>query len=76
MADIIFADGARFTAMTPEQKEKTPWIKGKLSFQADQFCEFLQKHKNEKGWVNVDMKFSEKSNSIYLALNSWKPKSE
>jgi hypothetical protein len=54
-------------------KEGAPdFVRGSISFNVDQAIEFLQKHKNEKGYVNVDMLLS-KDKSIYLALNEWKP---
>ena len=70
----VFAEGIFFQPISPEVKEKAPWLKGKLSFNVNEFTAFLKKHVNEKGFVNIDMKLSQKTNKIYLELNSWKPK--
>ena len=48
------------------------FVRGAISFKVDEAVAFLQEHKNEKGYVNVDMLLS-KEKGIYLALNDWKP---
>lgn len=48
------------------------FVRGSLSFKVDEAVAFLQKHKSDKGYVNLDMLLS-KDKSIYLALNDWKP---
>lgn len=72
MADIILAGGMRFEKPSDATKEKAPWVKGKLSFKVDEAIEFLQKYKSETGWVNCDLKLSEKTGKLYLALNTFK----
>jgi len=73
MADKIFAGGMRFE----KPKEGTPdFVKGRLSFKVDEAVEFLQKYKNEKGWVNVDLLKSKEKGTLYLQLNDWKPKEQ
>lgn len=67
MADKIFADGARFERPNSTAPE---FIKGKLSFNADTFTSFLNKHKNIRGYVNLDLKQS-KEGKLYLELNDW-----
>ncbi len=72
----IFADGFRFELPSPELKQKAPWIKGKLSVKVAEAIKFLQEHESNAGWVNIDMKLSEKTGKIYLELNQWKPKEQ
>jgi len=68
MSDIIFADGAHYERRTDKMPE---FIVGRLSFNVDTFIEFLQKHKNDRGYVNLDIKTG-KSGKDYLSLNVWK----
>lgn len=72
----IFADGFRFELPTEVQKEKTPWIKGKLSIKVPEAIAFLQKNQSNAGWVNIDLKKSDNTGKYYLELNTWKPKTE
>ena len=64
----IFADGMRFE---PPGEKAPEWVKGKISILAPKFIEFLQKHQNEKGWLNLDVKQSQKG-GYYVELNTWK----
>lgn len=69
----IFADGLRFIKPT----EQTPeWIKGKISVKVDTFIEFLKKHQNENGWVNIDLRKSREKGELYFALNTFVPKKQ
>jgi len=69
----VFAEGMRFE----KPREGSPdFIKGRLSFEVDSAIEFLKKHKNEKGWVNVDLKKSKDKGVLYLELNDWKPNTD
>ncbi len=70
----IFVDGMRFEAPSDTQKEKTPWIKGKISIKVGELIPFLQKHGISTGWVNIDLKKSDNTGKLYLELNTWKPK--
>lgn len=65
----IFVDGMSF-----ERPLRTApkWVKGKLSLNVDKLIPFLQTHKTERGYVNVDLLESQKG-TLYLALNTWKP---
>lgn len=47
----------------------------KLSIQVDRFIEYLQKNKNEKGYVNIDVKTS-KGGKPYAQLNAFQAKSK
>ena len=71
----IWADGFRFDLTDAKTREKAPWIKAKLSVRVDDAIAFLKKHKNDKGFVNIDIKMS-KSNTYYMELNAWKSKTD
>ena len=47
------------------------WLPYKLGIKVDQFKEFLDQNKNEKGYVNIDIKIGQ--NSHYCELNDYKP---
>ena len=69
MTEKIFADGLRFE----KPREGAPdFVRGKVSIQAEKLIPFIEKHKNERGWLNLDLKKSE-SGVLYLELNTWKP---
>lgn len=70
----VFAQGIFFEKPSDIVKEKAPWIKGKISIKVPDLIPFLEKHQNNAGYVNIDMKLSEKTGKIYLELNNWKPK--
>lgn len=69
----IFVDGMRFELPNEIMKEKTPWIKGRISCKVPDLITFLQKHQNNSGWLNIDLKKSEKTGKLYMELNTWKP---
>lgn len=56
-----------------DQKETNFGTIDKLSIQADKFIDFLNKHKNAKGYVNIDLLNSQKGGK-YAVLNSFVPK--
>ena len=65
-----FITGMRFD----RPKQGTPdFVKGKISIKVDELIPFLEHHKNEKGWINIDL-LNSKSNVLYLSLNEYKPK--
>lgn len=67
MADKIFVDGLRFD----RPNEKAPeWVKGKLSIFADKLIPFIEKYRNERGYLNLDLKES-KEGKLYLELNTF-----
>lgn len=69
MADKIFASGFYFE----KPKQGSPsWIKGKMSIKAPDAIPFLQKHQNNAGYVNLDLKMSQ-DGKLYLELNTLKP---
>ena len=69
MEDKIFATGIYF-----KRADNAPdFVIGKLSVQADRFAEFAQQHKNEGGYLNLDIKKS-KGGKFYVELDTWQPK--
>jgi len=72
MSEKIFTQGLVFKLPA----EKAPmWLKGKLSIKADEFIEFLNANKNEKGWVTIDLKVGQ-SGKAYGELNTWTPEQQ
>ncbi len=47
----------------------------KLSIKVEDFCNFIEEHMNEKGYVNIDLKAKKEDKSKYYGeLNTYKPK--
>ncbi len=70
MDDKIFGEGFFWN----RPREGAPeFVKGSLSVSVDKAVEFLQKHKNEKGYVNLDLLASKDDTKLYFTLNDWKP---
>jgi hypothetical protein len=66
----IFADGMMFK----RKNEKAPaFVKGHVSVKVEDFTKFIARHKDAKGWVNLDLKESQ-GGKLYFELNTWKPK--
>lgn len=70
MNEPIFGDGIRFSRPKPGAPA---WIKGQVGVEVDKFIQFLTLHKDDKGWVNLDLKESKEGNKLYFQLNTWKP---
>ncbi len=67
--EIIFVDGMSFNY----PHENAPdFIKGKISLNAPALTNFMNLHKNEKGWLTVILKKS-KGGKMYFELDTWKP---
>lgn len=69
----IWAKGIRFEKPKAGLPE---FIKGKLSFKVDDAIQFLNEHKDERGWVNLDLKKSKEKGTLYLELNTYKKKTQ
>ncbi len=66
----IFADGFRFE----KPREGSPeFVKGRLSIKVPEAIAWLDKHQNNGGWCNLDLKKS-KGGKLYLEWNNWQPK--
>lgn len=68
----VFVDGMRFIKTGPNVPE---FIKGRISIRVDSLIPFLKKHQSENGWVNIDLKKSQKG-ELYFALNTFVPKKQ
>lgn len=69
MSEINFPNGIKFE----KPKEGTPdFIKGKISINVLDFSMWMEANKNERGWINIDLKKS-KEGKLYLQLNDYKP---
>lgn len=67
-ADKIFAEGMNFQLPTP----KTPdFVKGRMGVKVEQFYAWARDHKDERGWINLDVCVSRGGNT-YIALNTYK----
>ncbi len=67
-SDKIFSEGITFT---PPHANAPKFVIGKISVSVEQFITFLNDYKNDKGWVNLDLKHSQKG-KYYFELNTWK----
>jgi len=55
-------------------KEGAPaFVKGRLSIQSEKAIALINTHKNEKGYVNLDLLQSKDGTKLYLTVNTWKP---
>ena len=67
--DKIFTNGLWFK----EWAEPMPkFIKGKLSIKVPDFIKFLEDNQNNSGYVNINIKTSQKG-TVYCELDNWKP---
>jgi len=71
MSDNDFVKGVFLK--TPHENAPD-FIKRKVNIKVDEFIEYLQKHKNDSGYVNFDMKEA-KSGHWYLQIDDWQPNS-
>jgi hypothetical protein len=68
MSDANFPNG--LIVKKPHQNAPS-FVKCKLSFKVDDFIQCLQQN-NNNGWVNVDMKVSQKG-VLYVEIDNWQP---
>ena len=59
--------------LKPPHEAAPSWIKGQIGIKVDTAIEYLQRMKNDKGYVNLDLKES-KGGKLYLDLNNFIPK--
>ena len=46
------------------------------SFKVDEFVAFLNKNKNAKGYVNLNLKKSKAGDKMFAELDTWEPKTD
>jgi len=67
--ETIFTDGLVFRMPS----EKAPdFILLSMAVKAHKFFQWCQEHQDERGWVNITIKRSQKG-TIYADLDTWKP---
>lgn len=71
--EITFVQGMSFRQVPPNAPET---VRGSISFKASEMIEFLNLHKDSKGWVNIKMMKSKEKQSIYFILDTYKPKTD
>jgi len=75
-AETIFSRGIWFK----KPHEKAPdFVRGKIDIKVDEIIPFLEKNKNDKGYVNLDLLKSKEKGTLYLVVNTFKkeePKAE
>jgi hypothetical protein len=70
--ETVLVDGLFFD----RPREGAPdFVKGRISIQADKLTEFVAKHKNEKGYVNIDL-LKSKAGKLYCKLNTFVPEAK
>lgn len=68
----VFVDGMIFN----KKHDNAPdFIKGHIAVKVEEFVPFIEKHKKDDGWVNIDLKLS-KGGKLYFELNTWKPENK
>lgn len=65
MTDKIFAEGLKVTSHETKYGEII-----KLGIKYDKFTEFMAKHVNDRGYINIDLKRSQRG-SWYSELNTY-----
>jgi len=67
----IFGDGFYFDRPRPNSPE---FVKGRLSINIEKAIPFLQRYANEKKYVNLDLLKAKERDTLYLKLDTFKPK--
>lgn len=68
MSDKIFAEG-----LFAKKREGSPaFVLSSISIKVPEFILFLEKHRNNAGYVNIDLMLSQKG-SQYCTLNTFQP---
>jgi hypothetical protein len=69
---IIFADGLN---IYPPTEKTQSFLFAKAGINVNKFKEFLDKHVNEKGYVNINFPLSKTSGQPYAVLDTYKSQS-
>lgn len=62
-----FAQGLRYSL--PHQNAPD-FVKGQLSIKVDEFINWIEQNKNDRGWINIDIKES-RGGKLYCELNNY-----
>jgi hypothetical protein len=68
----VFAEGFSFRKPNPEAPE---YVVGRLSLKVDDAIDFVNKHKNANGWINLSIMIG-RSGNPYLELDTYEPKKD
>lgn len=68
----VFADGFSFRKPTGDAPE---YVVGRLSLKVDEAIDFINKHKNANGWVNLSIMVG-RSGNPYVELDTYEPKKQ
>lgn len=70
MSEPTFAAGFFFD----KPREGAPdFVKGRVSIKTEDAIKMFEEHKNEKGYVNLDLLKSKDGSKYYFTVNTWKP---
>lgn len=68
--EMLFPDGL----IVREPSSQAPdFIIGSIGVNAERFSQWVEKHKNDRGWAFFTIKKSKKG-GLYIHLDTWKPK--
>ena len=65
---MTFVDGMGYEKPSPTAPKS---IIGKLSVSVPRFTEFMNTHKNDRNWVNIDIRYSQEKDKYYMTLNTY-----
>lgn len=68
----VFADGFSFRKPTGDAPE---YVVGRLSLKVDDAIDFINKHKNSNGWINLSILIG-RSGNPYVELDTYEPKKQ
>ncbi len=68
--ETIFAQG--FFWKRPKEGAQ-PFVKGHMGIKVEEAVAFLQEHKKEDGFVNVDLLLAKDGQRLYFKLDNFKP---
>ena len=67
--ETIFVDGLIFHKRKDTDAD---FVLGRVAIKADELTAFIEKHKKDDGWLNIDF-LKSKEGKPYFKLNTWKP---
>ncbi len=67
----VFAKGFWFER--PHQNAPS-WVKGRMSVKVEEALEWLETHKSERGYVNMQLLLAKDGDKLYFVLDEFVPK--
>lgn len=71
MADIVFVDG--MNCRMPTEKAEAAGLISRVGINVEKFYKWAKEHEDEKGWVNIAIWKSKRTEEYYPSLDTWKP---